>query len=112
MIGKVQNHHINQRKDSGSNRPDNLVTLHKKCHDDFHKGIINHTFRKPKEYREATQVTVLKDFVVKELRKDFDVEVTFGYITKSNRTRLNLPKSHWADAIAICNPKKIEKVDI
>lgn len=25
--------------------------------------------------------------------------------------RLNLPKSHWADAIAICNPKRIERVD-
>lgn len=109
--GIIQTHHINQRKDGGSNKPDNLITLHKKCHEDYHKGLVNHTFRKPKEYKEATHVTILKDFIVKELKKFFDVEVTFGHITKRNRMRLNLPKSHWSDAIAICNPKKIERIE-
>jgi len=108
--GILQTHHIKQRKDGGSDRPKNLVTVHKDCHSDFHNGLIQHKFRKPKEYCMATQVTILKDFIVSELRKDFDVEVTFGYITKRNRMRLNLPKSHCFDAVAICNPKTIERI--
>ena len=109
--GILQTHHIKHRKDGGSDRPDNLVTVHKDCHQDFHLGKIEHKFRKPKEYRMATQVTILKDFIVKELSKDFDVEITFGHITKRNRMRLNLPKSHCFDAVAISNPKKIEHID-
>jgi hypothetical protein len=109
--GILQTHHIIQRKDNGSDRPDNLVTVHKNCHDDFHKGLIQHKFSKPKEYKVETQVTILKDYIIKELRKYFEVEITYGYITKRNRQRLNLPKSHWSDAVSICNPKKIEYVD-
>ena len=109
--GILQTHHINQKKDNGSDRSDNMVTVHKDCHKDYHKGLIKHTFRKPKEYKAETQVTILKDFIVKGLRKDFDVDVTFGYITKRNRQRLNLPKSHWSDAVAICNPDKIERTE-
>lgn len=109
--GILQTHHIHQRKDGGSDRPENMATVHKKCHEDYHHGLIKHTFRKPKEYKLETQVTILKDFIVKELRKTFEVEVTFGHITKRNRQRLNLPKSHCFDAVAITNPKKIEHID-
>ena len=109
--GILQTHHIIQRKDGGSDRPDNLATVHKDCHDKFHKGLIKHKFREPKAYREATQVTVLKGFIVDELRKHFEVEVTYGYITKRNRYRLNLPKTHYFDAVAITKPKKIERVN-
>jgi hypothetical protein len=109
--GILQTHHIKQRKDGGSDKPDNMITVHKNCHEDYHKGLIKHNFRKPKEYKMATQVTVLKDFIIKELKKDFNVEVTFGYVTKRNRMRLNLPKSHCFDAVAICNPKKVERIN-
>ena len=109
--GILQTHHIKQKKDGGSDRSDNMATVHKKCHDDFHKGLIPHKFKKPTEYKIETQVTILKDFIVGGLKKDFDVEVTFGHITKRNRMRLNLPKSHCFDAVAICNPDKIERID-
>lgn len=109
--GILQTHHINQRHDNGSNRPDNLVAVHKKCHEDFHKGLINHIFRNPQEYKAETQVTILKDYIVNELREEFDVNITFGHITKRNRQRLNLPKSHWSDAIAITHPNKVERTD-
>ena len=109
--GILQTHHIKQRKDGGSNRPDNMVTVHKDCHKKFHLGEIQYKFRKPKEYKMETQVTVLKEFIVKELKKDFDVEINFGHITKRDRMRLNLPKSHCFDAVAIANPKKIENID-
>ena len=111
QLGILQTHHIIFKENGGSDRPENLATVHKKCHEDFHKGLIQHKFRKPKEYKIQTQVTILKDFIVSELRKNFEVEITFGHITKRNRQRLNLPKSHCFDAIAICNPKKIEPLE-
>ena len=110
-LGILQTHHIIQKKDGGSDSPENLATTHKKCHEDFHKGLIQHKFKKPKSYKHSTQVTILKDYMVKELEKDFEVEITYGYITKRNRMRLNLPKSHCFDAVAICNPKRIDRID-
>ena len=109
--GILQTHHIIQKKDGGSDRLDNLATVHKTCHEDYHKGLIEHKFRKPKEYKMATQVTILKDVIVNELKKDFKVSVTFGYITKRNRLRLGLDKTHFNDAIAICNPERIEPLE-
>jgi hypothetical protein len=109
--GILQTHHIKQRKDNGPSNPNNLATVHKQCHEDFHKGLIQHKFTKPKEYKMETHVTILKDYIVDGLRKDFNVEVTFGHITKRNRLRLNLPKSHCFDATAICNPKKVERTE-
>jgi hypothetical protein len=88
--GILQTHHIKQKKDGGSDKPDNMVAVHKGCHEDFHKGLIQHKFMKPKEYKIEAHITILKDFVVDGLRKDFDVDVTFGHITKRNRMRLNL----------------------
>ena len=49
--GILEVHHIIQRKDGGSSRPDNLVAVHKDCHRKFHRGEIKHTFRKPKQYK-------------------------------------------------------------
>jgi len=110
-LGILQTHHIIERKDGGSDRPDNMVTVHKKCHENFHKGLIQHKFRKPKEYKIETQVTILKDYIIKGLKKDFEVETTFGHITKRIRLGLNLPKTHCFDAVAICNPKKVERTE-
>lgn len=109
--GILQTHHIKQKKDGGSDKPDNMVAVHKGCHEDFHKGLIQHKFMKPKEYKIEAHITILKDFVVDGLRKDFDVDVTFGHITKRNRMRLNLPKSHCFDAVAICNPNRSGRID-
>lgn len=110
QFGRLRTHHIIQRIDGGSDRPDNLATVHHQCHINYHKGLIEHKFKKPKEYKQTTQVTVLKNYVVKELKKDFKVEVTFGHITRRNRLRLGLSKTHYNDAIAICNPDKIKPV--
>lgn len=107
--GILQTHHIKQRKDSGSDNPDNLVTLHKQCHEDYHAGNISHKFTKPREFKVETQITILKDYIVKSLQKHFAVEITYGYVTKENRKRLKINKTHYNDAIAICNPKDINK---
>ena len=100
-LGILETHHIIQRKDGGSDRPDNLTTVHEECHKKFHAGELKHTFRKPRQYRAETQVTILKNVIVAELEKHFKVEITYGYITKGNRLNLGLEKTHYNDAIAI-----------
>ncbi|MFQ6056752.1 MAG: hypothetical protein ACE5J3_12310, partial [Methanosarcinales archaeon] len=53
-------------------------------------------------YREATIVTILKNNIIKQLKElGYNIEVTFGNITKVNRIQLGLPKNHYNDAIAI-----------
>ena len=110
--GILEVHHIIHRKDGGSDRPGNLVTVHEDCHEKFHRGEIKHTFRKPKHYKMEAHVTILKDVIVDELRKCFDVsvETTFGYITKTNRKRLGLEKTHYNDAIAIAVGNRYDSV--
>jgi len=78
-----------------------MATVHKDCHEKFHAGEIDHKFRKPKQYRAETQVTILKNVIVANLKKHFDVETTYGYITKRNRLTLGLEKTHYNDAVVI-----------
>lgn len=100
--GIFETHHIIQRKDGGSNRPDNLVTLHLKCHKDFHSGKIKHMFTKPKSYRDTTVMNNIWSRVVNVL----GAEPTFGYITKTKRLEIGLEKSHYNDAFIISGGEK------
>lgn len=95
--GIMNIHHINQRKDNGSDSPDNLVTVHKKCHDDFHNGKIKHTFKKPKSFKETCVMNNIRKYIVDKLECDY----TFGYITKRKRLDLGLEKTHYNDAFII-----------
>lgn len=95
--GVLETHHIIQRKDGGSNRPDNLVTLHLKCHKDFHSGKIKHEFTKPKSFKD----TSIMNNVWTRLVDKNNYEHTFGYITKEKRQKLELEKSHVNDAFVI-----------
>ncbi len=95
--GMFNIHHIIQRRDGGSDRPDNLVTVHKSCHDDFHSGKIKHTFKKPKSFKETAMMNNIKKFVVDKL----GCNCTYGYITKRKRIENNLEKTHYNDAFVI-----------
>ena len=97
--GILETHHIIQRKDGGSNRPDNLVTLHLKCHKDFHSGKIKHKFTKPKSFKD----TSVMNNVWKRLVDKNNYNYTFGYITKDKRQLSGLEKSHVNDAFIIAN---------
>lgn len=97
--GKLHVHHIVFKSNGGTNAPSNLITLCKLCHDKLHnvefeiKGVRSKT-------KHATEIGVVKS----QLKKQFgDFEETFGYQTKFKREQvLQLPKSHYFDAIAIC----------
>ena len=95
--GILNIHHIITRKDGGSDRPDNLVTVHKNCHEDFHAGKIKHQFTKPKSFKQTPMMNNIRKYVVDLLGCNY----TYGYITKRIRLDLGLEKSHINDAFVI-----------
>jgi len=102
--GILQTHHIIQKRDGGTDNADNLVTVHAKCHTDFHQGRIQHTFNKPKQYRETVFMNVLRRRIFKRV----NCKITYGSYTKIAGDTLALDKSHYNDAIAIAGIKTIK----
>jgi hypothetical protein len=97
--GKLHVHHIIFRSKGGTDTPDNLITLCEDCHTKLHKGEFEIKGIKSKT-KHATEMGIIKS----QLKKVFgDFEETFGYETKYKREQiLQLPKTHYNDAIAIC----------
>ncbi len=102
---KRSQHHIIQRKNGGTDKSENLVTLHQDCHIDFHNGKVKHTFTKPKLYKELPFMNSLR---IRIFRKYPEADITYGSITKPNRISLGLDKTHYNDAIAISGITKIK----
>lgn len=97
--GKLCVHHIIFRSNGGTDIPSNLITLCEFCHDKLHKGIFGIKGERSKT-KHATEIGIVKS----QLKKQFgDFEECFGYETKFKREQiLNLPKTHFYDAVAIC----------
>ena len=97
--GKLHVHHIVFRSNGGTNTTSNLITLCEDCHDRLHNGEFEIKGVRSKT-KHATEVSVVKS----QLKKRFgDFKECFGYDTKYKREQiLNLPKSHYFDAVAIC----------
>ncbi|MCB9641376.1 MAG: HNH endonuclease [Myxococcales bacterium] len=94
----LQVHHKVFRSQGGTETPDNLVTLCRRCHEDLHAGMFVLKARKSKT-KQATEVGIVKA----QLKKRWEFEETYGYETKYKREQcLGLPKSHANDAVAIC----------
>lgn len=98
---KLHVHHIESRK-TGSNTPNNLITLCKDCHEKVHKGLIKIPANK-KNYRDAAFMGIMRNTLISRAKEMFDIPVTntFGYITKYYRETYNIEKSHINDAIII-----------
>lgn len=97
--GILETHHTIQRSDGGTDRPDNLITLHEQCHKDFHAGLYPNTkFKKAPQYKEAAHVNSMKNYILNKIGK---CNITYGYITKAMRKEFGLEKSHINDALAI-----------
>ncbi|MCG2796266.1 MAG: RNA-guided endonuclease IscB, partial [Actinomycetia bacterium] len=94
-------HHIESRQ-TGGDRPVNLLTLCKSCHDAYHRGDIEITAKPAKGFKAEAFMNTVRWKLVSFLReRGNNVSPTFGYITKSNRISLGLPKSHTNDAFVI-----------
>ena len=94
-------HHIKSRQ-TGSNRPDNLITLCSTCHDRVSKGEIILKVKPSKGFKAETFMTMTRWKLINQLKEmGYVVSHTYGYLTKNIRIALNLAKSHINDAFVI-----------
>jgi hypothetical protein len=92
-------HHIVYKSQGGSDRPDNLLTLCKTCHEKLHKNQIKLTNSKLRStFKHATQMNVLQSMIRKYIP---DYTETYGYITKTIRQYFSLEKAHCIDAVCV-----------
>jgi hypothetical protein len=98
---KLEVHHIVFRRNGGSDKQENLITLCKTCHDKLHNDEIKLKGGKVKgQLKHATQMNSIRIQLLKILPFS---EETFGFITKEHRQIMNLPKEHYMDAVAIAS---------
>lgn len=109
---RLEVHHIQFRSKGGSNRMDNLVTLCRDCHKQIHSGGLVFD-KKIKSFKHASHMNIMRSRLVEELRLEFgNVFETFGYLTKYNREKLNISKSHSADAFVISHNFNAERINV
>ena len=105
----LQAHHIKQRKDNGSNRVSNGLTLCTGCHDDLHMGLWKLNI-KPKFFQYPAWLMIGKYYLRDQIKAlGIEIEIVCGWMTALWRKRIGLDKSHSNDAIAMvckdCLPK-------
>ena len=102
---KLEVHHIRQRKDGGSDSPDNLITLCHGCHMAWHEGKKDMVaLSSDSGFKAATQMSTMRWILLDRVRKahpDIPVEETYGHVTNHVRKSLGLEKSHSNDAFCI-----------
>jgi hypothetical protein len=102
-------HHIRPRKDIGSDRPENLITLCQTCHRAHHDGTKLLKLETPETLRDVTQINILKAYVMRATT-ELPRSVTFGYLTKAKRSELGLCKTHLNDAFVVAGGTDQERV--
>lgn len=96
-------HHIESRK-TGGNAPNNLVTLCKTCHQNYHRGLIElpKDITRGNKYNDAAFMGIMRWTLYNKLKEIYKkVSMTFGYTTKNTRIQNQLPKEHYIDARCI-----------
>ena len=102
---KLEVHHIIFRSQGGSDDADNLITLCHTCHKELHDDKIKLKLsgKKKGDLKHATQMNSIR----KQLLRTYPEAIeTFGYITKTNRIMLGVPKEHYYDACVIASQGK------
>ena len=101
---KLHVHHIIYRRNHGSDEAENLITLCKTCHDGVHNNsiVLKLIGKKKGNLAHATQMNSIRI----QLLKAVEAQETFGFITKEHRQLMNLPKTHYFDAVAIAGKGK------
>jgi len=94
-------HHINTRQ-TGGDRPDNLITLCGLCHEKVSQNKLQLKIKASKGYKAESFMSMVRWRLVNIIRDIGDiVSHTYGYITKGNRIALGISKSHANDAFVI-----------
>lgn len=109
---KLHVHHLESRL-TGSNAPNNLITLCADCHKALHAGKIpldKLKKKRGKPLRDAAFMGIMRKTLMTRLRTELPVPVkgTYGYITKMLREKNNIKKSHTNDALCIAKHPKAE----
>lgn len=106
---RLEVHHIVFRSMGGTDDERNLITLCEKCHKAIHDGLLILT-KKPKKsnLKHATQMSIIRSRLLKTYP---DAIETFGFVTKTNRDNLKLPKEHFIDACVIASGGKTFKLN-
>lgn len=102
---RLEVHHIIFRSQGGTDDENNLITLCGDCHNGIHNGNIVLT-RNPKKLnlKYATHMSIIRSHLLKVYPEAIE---TFGFVTKTNRENLILPKDHYIDACVIASGGKI-----
>lgn len=104
-------HHLESRK-TGGNAPNNLITLCRTCHEKYHKGKIKLKQKRGASYKDAAFMNTMRKSLYNQLKESFpNVEITYGYITKSNRIKYGLSKEHYNDAYCIAGNFNAKPLD-
>ena len=94
-------HHIESRK-TGGDSPGNLITLCKKCHKAYHKGILELNITRKKSFKDASFMGIMRWQLYNNLKETYrNVSLTYGYITKNIRIKNGFNKCHRVDAFCI-----------
>lgn len=103
-------HHIESRK-TGGDSPSNLITLCETCHKEYHKGNIKLKVKRGTSLRDAAAMGIMKWKLFDKLKSLYpNVSMTFGYITKHNRIKHRIEKSHVSDAFVISENFKAKRL--
>ena len=98
---RLEVHHRESRR-TGGDRPENLVTLCKVCHDWATAGEDLRFGKTPPGFKAETFMTTVRWKLVDRLREyGFEVAHTYGYLTKMRRKEAGIEKSHANDAFVI-----------
>ena len=103
---KLHVHHIESRK-TGGDAPNNLITLCSACHAMYHLGEIElpKTARRGTSLRDAAQMGIMRKTLFNRLKEEIGEVIpcfeTYGYISKSTRSKYGMPKEHVIDARCI-----------
>ncbi len=108
---KVLNvHHLESRK-TGGDAPNNLITLCETCHKAYHAGKIKLIHKRGQSFRTEAFMGIMRWALLDKLKAIYpNVSNTYGYITKYNRIRLELPKEHYVDAYCIARNLGAERL--
>lgn len=106
--GKLEIHHIIWKKDGGSDRPDNLITLCKDCHKKIHSGELKlKKIRLNNDFKHATEMNIIRS----QLKKIYpEATWIFGYLTKFWREKRNMPKAHYIDALMLASAGRVTRI--
>jgi hypothetical protein len=107
--GVLEVHHIVPKSQGGTDNPSNLIVLTVEEHKAIHEGKIKiprSKLKKVKILKDASHVSTIGWYIVNTLKGRYDINITYGSITKAKRVEMGLEKTHRNDAFVIAGGNK------